>query len=122
MKKYLLASAILFSFSLPAQAEEAARPPVDPQHQPTQMFNADVYETSNAILFSIPEKKVQYYITKPNNPAYPAVIENQVLGRNQDIRFKANGFAKADNEAAIKWLEEIDQINKDRLAKLKANQ
>jgi len=118
MKAFILAGAMLLSLTVSAQAED--RPPVDPQYKDTQMFNADVYETKDAILFSIPEKKVQYYITKPNNPAYPAVVENNVLGRNEDIRFKANGFAKADNKAAVQFLEEIDKINKDRLAKLKA--
>jgi hypothetical protein len=108
---------VFLSLSLSAQAEE--RPPVDPQHQPTQMFAAEVFESDDAILFSIPETKVQYYITKPNNPAYPTMIENQVLGRHEDTRFKANAFAKPDNAEAAKWLEEIDKINKDRMAKLK---
>lgn len=120
MKTFILIAAMLLSLALSAQAEE--RLPVDPQHQPTQMFKADVYESDDAILFSIPETKVQYYIAKPNNPAYPAMVENKVLGRRDEIRFKANGFAKPDNKEAAKWLEEINKINKDRLAKLKGNQ
>ena len=113
--------ATLLSLSVSAQAAEPFDPPVADKHKPTQAFEAQVYESDDSILFSIPEKKIQYYITKPNNPAHPYIIENKVLGRDNDTRFRANGYGAADNKAAAKWLEEINRINNDRMAKLKGN-
>ncbi len=111
---------VLLLLSLPAlaNAEEYERAA---KHSAMEAKEADVYEYEAMTLYSVPEDKVQYYITKPNHPAYPYMVKNQILGRDLDTRFKAVGYGKeVDREATAKFLKDIDDANAEKMAILRA--
>ena len=59
------------------------------------MKEAEVGENEGMTFYSIQEDKVQYYITKPNHPAYPYMIKKNVQifqGKKLLDLFKINGM------------------------------
>lgn len=113
----LLIVLVLLVVGQVAHAEEYERAA---KYAASAEMEADVYEYEAMTLYSVPDDRVQYYVTKPNHPAYPYMVQNKILGRDLDTRFQATGYGKeVDREAAQKFLKDIDDANAEKMAKLK---
>lgn len=113
--RYLLAAIVALSFSISANANDKEGH-MNQKYAPVLAKEARVAENEKMTLYTIEEDRVQYYITKPNHPAYPYMVKSKVLGRDLDTRFKITGYGlEVDRQAAKDFLKEIEEINAEKV-------
>lgn len=81
--------------------------------------NAEVFDSSDAIMYNLRDERLQYYVTKSNHPAHPYIIKNKIRGRAEGTWFKVTGFGDGDNGAAEFWMEQIKRVNDAKIAKIR---
>lgn len=112
--------ALLVSTNAQAIVYESTNPP---ERVKSDSKTAEVFEYEGMTFYSIPNDRVQYYVTNPGHPAFPYIVEVRILGRGVDTRFEATGYGReADSQAAAEFLQKVNDANAAKVEKLKALQ